>query len=131
NEGGARKGVPAWAGPEEAADAASYAAAVALAADLGDDAVIDPEQRRERARQGELLRDILGNPFRPLRPRLIPPHVLGLAQVCYAAFPTVGGDFLVLADALDDLGEGRAAAHCREALHVKGCHVLDWIMGKD
>jgi len=84
----------------------------------------------ERAAQAALLRDIIGNPFRLLPSRTFPPHVVGLAESCSAAFPAVSGDFLVLADALDDLGEERAAAHCREPLHVKGCHTLDWILGK-
>jgi len=78
-----------------------------------------------------LLRDIVGNPFRPLPPRAFPPHVLGLAGACYAAFPAVSDQFLILADALDDLGEGRAAAHCREPLHVRGCHVLDWVLREE
>ena len=64
-------------------------------------------------------------------PRLFPAHVVGLTTSCYTAFPDVSSDYLVLADALDDLGEIAAAAHCREALHVKGCHVLDWILNKE
>ena len=81
-------------------------------------------QRLARRAQSTLLRDVVGNPFRPLPPRDFPPHVVGLAGSCYAAFPAVSGDYLVLADALDDLGEERAAAHCREPMHVKGCHIL-------
>jgi hypothetical protein len=53
-----------------------------------------------------------------------------LAQACSDAFPHVSDQFLILADALEDLGEGQAAAHCREKVHVKGCHVLDWILQK-
>jgi hypothetical protein len=84
----------------------------------------------ESAAQTVLLRDVAGNPFRPFPARTFPPHVLGLAQDCYAAFPEVSDHFLILADALAELGEDRAAAHCREVVHVKGCHVLDWILGK-
>jgi hypothetical protein len=77
-----------------------------------------------------LLRDLLGDPHRPLSPRFFPAHVVGLAQACYAAFPEVSDQFLILADALDDLGEGEVAVHCRETSHARGCHVLDWILGK-
>jgi hypothetical protein len=77
--------------------------------------------------QADLLRDLFGDPFHPLPTRHFPAHVLGLARSCYdgdhALFP-------VLADALEELGEERAAAHCREKGHVKGCHVLDWLLGK-
>lgn len=85
----------------------------------------------EQAHQCDLVRDIFGTPFRPLPPHRFPIHVVGLAEACYAAFPEVSGDFPILADALDELGEGQAAAHCREPLHAKGCHVLDLILGKD
>ena len=39
--------------------------------------------------------------------------------------------YLILADALEEQGEGQAAAHCREPLHAKGCHILDWILQKE
>jgi hypothetical protein len=77
------------------------------------------------------VRCVFGNPFRPSQPRRFPAHVVALAEVCYATFPKVASEFVVLADALDDLGEEAAATHCREQLHVKGCHVLDWILGKE
>jgi hypothetical protein len=31
---------------------------------------------------------------------------------------------------LDDLGEGQAAEHCREATHARGCHILDCVLHK-
>jgi hypothetical protein len=70
------------------------------------------------------------NPFRPLLPRALPAHVVGLARECSDAFPEESDRFPVLADALDDLGEGLAAEHCRRGGHVKGCHVLDRIAGR-
>jgi hypothetical protein len=85
----------------------------------------------ELVAQAALVRDIFGNPFHSLPVRAFPPHVVELAQVCYAAFPAVSDDFDILADALDERGEEQAAAHCREDTHVKGCHVLDWILQKD
>jgi hypothetical protein len=80
--------------------------------------------------QAALVHCLFGNPFRPLPSRTFPPHVLGLAHSCYEAFPAVRDDYKVLADALSDLGEDVAAAHCREATHAKGCFVLDWIVGR-
>jgi hypothetical protein len=104
--------------------AAYHAATEALAA-------LGPEDRAEnRGRICDLVRDIFGNPFRRLRPRAFPAHVVGLAQECYDAFPELSDRYLILADALDDLGEGPAAEHCRQDGHVKGCHVLDWIAGR-
>jgi hypothetical protein len=92
---------------------------------------LGPEARPEnRRRICDLVRDIFGNSFRPLRPRAFPAHVVGLAQECYEAFPELSDRYLILADALDDLGEGQAAQHCRRGGHVKGCHVLDWIAGR-
>jgi hypothetical protein len=78
----------------------------------------------------DLIRDVYGNPFQPQKPRRFAKHVVGLAQSCHAAFPDVSDDFLILADELDELGEEAAAGHCREKCHVKGCHVIDWILGK-
>jgi hypothetical protein len=74
----------------------------------------------------ELAREIFGNPFRPLPPRSFPADVRGLAQSCFddaAHYP-------LFADALADLGEADAAEHCRQAEHVKGCHVVDWVLGR-
>jgi hypothetical protein len=75
--------------------------------------------------QAELLRDIFGNPYCPLRKRPFPAEVRGLAHACAA------GDSLVrsiLADALSDLNEDRAADHLRQPVHVTGCHVVDWVL---
>jgi hypothetical protein len=78
-----------------------------------------------------LVRCIAGNPFAPLVPRALPRHVAGLADACRAAFPAVSEAYCVLADALEELGEEQAAAHCREAQHVRGCHVIDWILQQE
>jgi hypothetical protein len=78
------------------------------------------------AHAADLLREIFGNPFRPPPARKFPAEVRGLAQACYDD-PT---HYPVLADALDDLGEAEAAAHCRLPSHAKGCHVVDWILGR-
>ncbi len=77
-----------------------------------------------------MLRCIFGNPGRPLPPCSFPAHVTGLARSIDATFPAVSEDDAVLADALEELGEADAAAHCRTELHAKGCHVLDWFTGR-
>jgi hypothetical protein len=83
----------------------------------------------EEAAQAALVREIAGNPFRPLRARALPGQVVALARECYETLPAIGDCFSILADALADLGEEEAAAHCRQGGHVKGCHVLDWALG--
>jgi hypothetical protein len=80
--------------------------------------------------QPRLLRCLFGNPWRPLPPRAFPAHVLGLARSISDAFPAVSPEYAVLADALEELDEAEAAAHCRTELHAKGCHVSDWVLGK-
>jgi hypothetical protein len=107
------------------ASSAAYGAAEWALAALG------PENRDENLRRVcGLLREIFGNPFRPLQPRPFPAHVVGLARECYEAFPAESDRFPILADALDDLGEGVAAEHCRQGGHFKGCHVIDWVLGR-
>jgi hypothetical protein len=78
------------------------------------------------AHAAELLREVFGNPFRAPPARKFPAEVRGLAQACYDDH----SHYPLLADALDDLGEPEASAHCRQPSHVKGCHVVDWILGK-
>jgi hypothetical protein len=75
------------------------------------------------------VRDVFGQPFAPLlSQRSFPAAILGLARSCeegdHALYP-------VLADALQDQGEGEAARHCREEpIHFHGCHIVDWVLGK-
>ncbi|MFO0928303.1 MAG: hypothetical protein U0736_14900 [Gemmataceae bacterium] len=73
-----------------------------------------------------VVRCVVGDPFVRLRPRPFPAEVVELARACDAGEPLHG----VLADALDELGEDAAAAHCRTPVHVKGCHVVDWVLGR-
>jgi hypothetical protein len=83
-----------------------------------------------RAQQCRLLRCVVGNPFRPLPARTFQGHVVALARTICAAFPDVAAvadEYLVLADALEELGEDLAADHCRQPEHARGCHVLDRI----
>ena len=80
-----------------------------------------------------ILHDIVGNPFRPMSadPAWLTPTVTALAQQMYdsrdfSALP-------ILADALQDASCDRAdvLAHCRgPGPHVRGCWVLDLVLGK-
>jgi hypothetical protein len=94
------------------------------AAQIGD--AVRRALKDDRRRSGELAREIFGNPFRPPQKRKFPAEVRGLAQACFDD----ASHYPLLADALDDLGETEAAAHCRQAWHVRGCHVTDWVRGK-
>jgi len=90
---------------------------------------------RQRAyrHQSDILRDIYGNPFRPIRidPAWLTSTVVQLAQGIYEdrAFDRMP----VLADALQDAGcdDAEILDHCRsEGLHVRGCWLIDLILGK-
>jgi hypothetical protein len=90
----------------------------------------------ERAKQAALLRDIIGNPFRPVRvdrswltwnERTVPK----IAQSIYddRRFE----DLPILADSLEEAGctDEQVLEHCRgPSLHVRGCWVVDLILGK-
>jgi hypothetical protein len=80
-----------------------------------------------------LLRDIFGNPFRPVSfdPAWRMGNVLSLAQAIYdeRAFERLP----ILADALEDAGCTNAdvLGHCRGGgEHVRGCWVVDLVLGK-
>jgi hypothetical protein len=95
-----------------------------------------PADTAERKRQAALLRDLLGNPFRPT-PSLDPAwlewndgtvHRLATAIYEERAF----GDLPILADALEEAGCGNPdmIGHCRqqETVHVRGCWLLDLLL---
>jgi hypothetical protein len=85
-----------------------------------------------RRAQAALVRDLVGNPFRPVafNPRWRTSDVVGLARSIYddRAFERMP----LLADALMDAGCGdeQVVRHCREpGPHVRGCWVVDAILG--
>jgi hypothetical protein len=93
----------------------------------------------EGAAQSDLLRCIAGNPFRPLLlpTSLLTPTILSLARAAYdeRLLPLGYLDSVrlaVLADALEEAGVGEAlVAHLRApGPHVRGCHVLDMLLGQ-
>lgn len=80
------------------------------------------------------LRDIFGNPFRPVvaDPSWLTSTVVALAQGIYdeRAYDRMP----ILADALQDAGcdNERVLSHCRDPqqVHVRGCWVVDLLLGK-
>jgi hypothetical protein len=80
-----------------------------------------------------LLRDIFGNPFRPVAvdPRWLTSTVVSLARGIYdeRAFDRLP----ILADALQDAGcdDPDVLGHCRSpGPHVRGCWVVDLVLGR-
>jgi hypothetical protein len=93
-----------------------------------------PEFFEELAAQADLLRDIVGNPFHEVAfdPVWLTSDVLALARGIYEdrAFDRMS----ILADALQDAGcdSDDILIHCREPReHVRGCWVVDLVLGKD
>jgi len=87
----------------------------------------------EQVRQAAILRCVSGNPFRPVAfdVRWRTADVLGLARGIYEdrAFDRMP----LLADALMDTGcdSDDILSHCRsEGPHVRGCWVVDLVLGK-
>jgi hypothetical protein len=92
------------------------------------------------ATQAALLRDIFGNPFRPapVAPGWRAPQVVTLAQAAYEQRELPAGSLAparlaVLADALEEAGctDPAILNHCRRpGAHVRGCWVVDLLLGK-
>jgi hypothetical protein len=91
----------------------------------------------ERARQCDLLRDLIGNPFRPAA---VGPHWLAwndrtIPRLARALYDEKDFDNLpILGDALEDAGcdDADILRHCRKpGRHVRGCWVLDLLLGKE
>jgi hypothetical protein len=83
--------------------------------------------------QAATLRDIIGNPFRPVAvdPAWLTPNVGALATTIYEdrAFDRMP----ILADALEEAGcdNDDILAHCRgPGAHVRGCWILDLVLVK-
>jgi hypothetical protein len=92
--------------------------------------------RMESAKQSDLIRNIFGNPFRPvtIAPAILhwnDSTVIKLAQAIYdaSAFERMA----ILGDALEEAGCTAADVlnHCRQpGPHTKGCWVVDLLLGK-
>jgi hypothetical protein len=96
-----------------------------------------PEESR---RQSALIRDIFGNPFRPvlLDPAWLTPTVTDLATVAYNERALPSGELdtallAVLADALEEVGctDSDILGHMRSpGPHVRGCWAVDALTGR-
>jgi len=117
-------------------------ALVALAAvDNGAPIVSRRKIATEELQQMEILRDIAGNPFRPVTfsPCSRTATVTNLAQTIYDDRQLPSGLFdnqrmTVLADALEEAGcdNKDILDHCRSGgEHVRGCWVVDLVLGKE
>jgi hypothetical protein len=111
--------------------------------DLVDTVVLDAAESAgvgEAAVQATLLRDVIGNPFRPLLLDLAwrTPTVLALAQAAYDNRILPSGHLepdrlAVLADALEESGctDAEILGHLRgPGPHVRGCFLVDAILTK-
>jgi hypothetical protein len=94
---------------------------------------VSPKDNPERMWQGQLLNEMFGNPFHPvtLASAWPTPTVVELAQSIYdnRAFDRLP----ILADALHDAGcdNDGILNHCRgPGPHVRGCWVVDLVLGK-
>jgi hypothetical protein len=124
---------------EAAADLA-YAEAAREALARGRRSIPPDTKSGIRHSQAALLRDIVGNSFRPfpaIDPALLTSLVLTLAQAAYDERQVPEGTLdparlAVLADALEEAGAGGPVLdHLRgPGPHVRGCHVLDALLGK-
>jgi hypothetical protein len=88
----------------------------------------------EQKDQVRVLRDIFGNPFRPVAfaPEWRTGTAVTLARQMYESRDF--GAMAILADALQDAGcdSDEVLRHCREpGTHVRGCWVCDLVLGKE
>jgi hypothetical protein len=113
-------------GPDEAATVLEYT--------LAADARMPPDEAL--ADRAGLVRDLFGNPFRPIT--VAPPWLAWkdgtIPRLARAVYEEGGFERLpVLADALEEAGctDAHILAHCRTANpHARGCWVLDLLLGK-
>jgi hypothetical protein len=94
-------------------------------------------RQKQYAHQSQLLLDIFGNPFHPIT---IDRHWLAwnggsVPKIAQAIYEERAFDRLpILGDALEEAGCDNADIlnHCRQpGVHVRGCWVLDLILGKE
>jgi hypothetical protein len=105
------------------------------------DPLFQATQATEGREQARLLREVIGNPFRPvsLDPAWSTPAVVQLAQAAYDNRLLPSGlldhtGLAVLADALEEAGCDNAdlLSHLRgPGPHVRGCWALDLVLGKE
>lgn len=117
-----------YAAVSNAAIAARNAARSAQAGAASQD-----QESAELLAQSNLLRDIFGNPFRPItiEPGCRAPEVLGMAQTMYERDCFDGLSALSLALEKAGCTAQEVLEHCRApGIHVRGCWVIDAILDK-
>jgi hypothetical protein len=110
------------------------AAAIANPGAASGDASFTASSATEELAQAGVLRDIFGNPFRAVAfdPRWRTSTAVGLARQMYES--RVFGPMPILADALLEAGceDADVLGHCRgDGPHVRGCWVIDLLLGKE
>jgi hypothetical protein len=117
-----------WYDTDGTIESVAGAAATAAAGDTE-----GPAWEAERRAQAKLLHELFGNPFRPVAfdPRWRSETVTALASAIYEerAFDRLP----ILADALEEAGcdHAEVLTHLRgPGPHVRGCWVLDGVLGK-
>jgi hypothetical protein len=115
-------------------------AAIEAALAAGDGDPRSQAYRAERKAQCGLVRDLFGNPFRPLAvdPTYLMPTAVSLAHAAYDERILPSGELeparlAVLADALEEAGctDADLLEHLRgPGPHVRGCWALDLLLGK-
>jgi hypothetical protein len=108
-------------------------AVVAWAAEEKQKGAYDAVFKDESSAQADLVRDIFGNPFRPVSfsPEWRTSTAVALARQMYESRDF--GAMPILADALQDAGcdSEEVLNHCRgPGPHVRGCWVVDLVLGK-
>ena len=110
-------------------------AAFAIGSTAGAGAPRTEAARAEGEQQTHLVRDIFGNPFRPVNfsAEWRTDIAVALARQMYESRDF--GAMPILADALQDAGceNEHILNHCRDlnAVHVRGCWVVDLVLGKN
>jgi hypothetical protein len=114
----------AWA--SQAAEAAVWAARAAPAASLAYTARAAEAASRAIPAAAATIQLVLDCILSPRAYAVFPTHVSGLVSTIY---DTRDWSLMpILADALEEMGLEVMAAHCRQPIHAKGCHVLDSIL---
>jgi hypothetical protein len=133
---GLRVAEAGWVATEAQNAARKFAEAADQARKIANPGAWRASAKCEQAAQAALLRDLLGNPFRPVA---VDPDWLsfGAGTVVQLAQAIYDGrrfeELPVLADALEEAGctNPDILGHCRgPGPHVRGCWVVDLILGK-
>jgi hypothetical protein len=117
------------------ADPSSFSQTAAIRAAIARVRAGRAKRQAEDKSQFVLLRDVFGNPFRPVAfdAAWRTPTAVALARGMYESRDF--GAMPILADALQDAGcdSDDVLNHCRDAhaTHVRGCWVVDLVLGKE